>query len=150
VNAQLRVKCPSCGKALTVPSSAIGRQGTCPGCKSKITIESPTGNSPAVKPRPSKSEPEIIEAELAREPAQSKPALTVASELLWMKPQHRAKYQSVLLFVVSTLGLLLAWVFAFPGNPRLRNLPVAIMMLVVAPAGMSLAVWLWRRKWPEA
>jgi len=55
------------------------------------------------------------------------------------------KYRAVMLFVVSSIGLLGGFAFLTERPPN-QNIPVAIMMLVVAPLGFALGVWLWRRK----
>ena len=146
LNAQLRIKCPSCGKALTVPSSAIGRQGTCPGCKNKITIESPVENRQATTPPPSKSEPEIIEAELIQQPSPNNRILTEsANELIDVYKWAWHRGQAVFLCGSAVLVFLTGLAFIFE-QPRLRNIPGGIMMVVGSFVVFAGGVWIWRRR----
>ncbi len=75
---KIRIKCPHCGKSLTVPVTMIGRSGKCPACKSSVSIKSPgtkrtqKPQSPPPPPKPkaqTHQQPvETIEAKLAQQP----------------------------------------------------------------------------------
>lgn len=83
---KIRVVCPQCGKALTVPSALIGKSGKCPACKNTIAIQSPASksetkpNQPAPAPVPprqttnAQKEPprrpvDVVDVRLAQQPS---------------------------------------------------------------------------------
>lgn len=68
MNDRLKIICSSCGKALTVPSSAIGRKGKCPGCKHQMLIEAPPQAPPRVAAAPPKPPEAPVRAQLAEQP----------------------------------------------------------------------------------
>ncbi len=58
----IRVQCPQCSKALTVPDQYAGKRGKCPGCGTAIPIPMPGGASPqairtASAPAPTAKQP---------------------------------------------------------------------------------------------
>jgi hypothetical protein len=73
----LRLRCPGCTKALSVPESLAGKMGVCPHCKSKVRVpqldspesdvdvldELPEVPAPASKGRRSRQEDEVEEVE---------------------------------------------------------------------------------------
>ena len=65
---KIRVVCPHCSKALTVPSALIGRNGTCPACKSTISIEMPPPPKPSREDN-AKRPAEVVVADLAQQPS---------------------------------------------------------------------------------
>ena len=54
----LRFPCPGCGKRLTAPVAAAGRQSSCPSCGTKVTIPADTtaGDKPAAAAKPTEAE----------------------------------------------------------------------------------------------
>lgn len=64
VGQRLRIICAQCGKVLVVPAEAVGRKGTCPGCKHRMTIEA----NDAVPVTPQQEAP-LMPARLAEQPS---------------------------------------------------------------------------------
>jgi biopolymer transport protein ExbD len=63
----LRFPCPGCGKRLTAPEAAAGRQSSCPKCGTRVTIpsapaagEKPTGATPPPGPKETASEHALL------------------------------------------------------------------------------------------
>lgn len=78
---KLRIKCPSCEKALIIPSNAVGKKGTCPACRSTFTIGTP--GSDARKTHAREERPDIT---IKPSPI---PAEEVSGPLLDQQPTHR-------------------------------------------------------------
>jgi hypothetical protein len=54
---KIRVVCPHCRKALSVPMSLVGKAGKCPACKNTIAIQSPDAQSAPRQNPPPKTPP---------------------------------------------------------------------------------------------
>lgn len=71
---KIHIKCPACGKGLSVASKLIGKSGKCPGCSNKIIIRLPDAqnyeHSPATPPPPPRQTTPLdsTEPELAYQP----------------------------------------------------------------------------------
>jgi hypothetical protein len=143
VDAHLRIECPSCGKALTVPSSAIGRHGTCPGCKHRIKIESPARERAATAPKPDE---EIIEAELVHEPVLNRQQLMgPIEELIYWHNWLWYRWLGIFLCGMGVLVFLGGFGFILE-QPRLRNIPAGVTMIVGSIFVFGGGVWIWRRR----
>ena len=46
----LDVKCPTCGKALKVPATLVGKKVKCKGCDTAFAVAAPKAKAPAAKP----------------------------------------------------------------------------------------------------
>jgi hypothetical protein len=68
MNTQRRIKCPSCGKSLTVSSSAIGRKGKCPACDAVFNVGAAGHSMPANAPPPPPPTSRTSEVQLAQQP----------------------------------------------------------------------------------
>lgn len=53
----IRVVCPTCGKNLTAPDAAAGKQASCPACKTKIVVPATAAQPKAAAAQPSTSPP---------------------------------------------------------------------------------------------
>jgi hypothetical protein len=121
-----------------VPSSAIGRQGTCPGCKNKITIRSPEKDTQV--------EPEIIEAELVQHPAPNhRVPNEFANDMVHSYKWLWYRSQAIFLCGMSILVFLTGLAFILE-KPQLRNIPAGIMMVVGSFVVFAGGVWIWRRR----
>ena len=74
---KIRIKCFSCGKALNVPVSLIGKTGKCPQCKTSVTIERPEPRPrqpKSAKPKPKRRPaPPVVESEPTQPQLDSQP-----------------------------------------------------------------------------
>lgn len=70
----LKVSCPQCRKALTVPDQLAGRTGKCPGCGASVSIPPAASVRTPPQPPPPAAAPEaILEGTLVHEAPSSRP-----------------------------------------------------------------------------
>lgn len=112
----LKIRCPKCQKSLTVPDQLAGRTGTCPGCKTSISI-------PAVNAT-LRVEPTVVAAtQSVAQPAADVPASSATISRLMSLSGRSWKFWGVAAAVVVGGGYMLslfghmtrvAWQSTFP------------------------------------